>query len=193
VEDSGGGEVDDVAAGVHFLVDQGLADEHRVGIGGGSHGGTMVAYQVTKQPGLYAAAIELYGVVDRASFLERTNRNTAIRWERKMGGPPAEKPAVYAKANILADVPKIAAPLLVMHGEDDPQVPPYESVQFTNALKAAGKPYVYVTYPKELHGFSQKDHKLDAWRKQLAFLDRYLQPQFGRSITSTADIVLDEK
>ncbi len=193
VEDSGGGELDDVVAGVEYLVAQGLADGARVAIGGGSHGGTMVAYAVTKRPDVFKAAIELYGVVDRATFLERTNRNSAVRWALKMGGNPGEKPEVYAKARILDDVPKIKAPLLIMHGEDDPQVPPYESQQFVAALEKAGKPHVYVTYPKELHGFTQKDHKVDAWRKQLAFLNRYLQPQYGRSITSVSDIVLDEK
>jgi dipeptidyl aminopeptidase/acylaminoacyl peptidase len=80
-----------------------------------------------------------------------------------------------------------------MHGEDDPQVPPYESQQFVAALKKAGKTYLYFTYPKELHGFTQKEHRLDAWKKQEAFLARYLQPEYGRSITSTADIVLDGK
>jgi len=192
VEDSGGGEVDDVALGAEYLVTKGLADKERIGIGGGSHGGTMVAYEVTKRPELWHAAIELYGVVDRASFIERTNRPSAIRWTAKMGGTPEQKPEVYRKANILADVPKITSPLLIQHGEDDPQVPPYESVQFTEALKKAGKPYLYFTYPKELHGFSQREHRLDAWRKQLAFLNNYLQPKPGRSITSTQEIVLDE-
>jgi dipeptidyl aminopeptidase/acylaminoacyl peptidase len=192
VEDSGGGEVDDVALGAEYLVSHGLADKARIGIGGGSHGGTMVAYEVTKRPELWHAAVELYGVVDRASFIERTNRPSAIRWTAKMGGTPEEKPEVYRKANILADVPKITAPLLIQHGEDDPQVPPYESVQFTEALKKAGKPYLYYTYPKELHGFSQREHRLDAWRKQLAFLNEYLQPKPGRSITSTQEIVLDD-
>jgi dipeptidyl aminopeptidase/acylaminoacyl peptidase len=192
VEDSGGGEVDDVAAGAQYLVSQGLADKNRIGIGGGSHGGTMVAYEVTKQPDLWHAAIELYGVVDRASFIDRTNRPSAIRWTAKMGGTPAEKADVYKKANILPDVPKISSPLLIMHGENDPQVPPYESQLFTAALKKAGKPYLYYTYPNELHGFSQRDHRLDAWRKQVAFLNYYLKPETGRSITSTQDIVLDE-
>jgi dipeptidyl aminopeptidase/acylaminoacyl peptidase len=192
VEDSGGGEVDDVALGAEYLVAKGLADKERIGIGGGSHGGTMVAYEVTKRPELWHAAIELYGVVDRASFIERTNRPSAIRWTAKMGGTPEQKPEVYRKANILADVPKITSPLLIQHGEDDPQVPPYESVQFTEALKKAGKPYLYFTYPKELHGFSQREHRLDAWRKQLAFLNDYLQPKSGRGITSTQEIVLDE-
>jgi dipeptidyl aminopeptidase/acylaminoacyl peptidase len=193
VEDSGGGEVDDVVAGAQYLVAQGLAYPSRIAIGGGSHGGTMVAYAVTKRPEVFQVAIELYGVVDRATYIERTNRNAAIRWMRKMGGSPQEKPQVYAKANVLADVPKITAPILIMHGEDDPQVPPYESQQFVAALKRAGKTHLYFTYPKEQHGFSQKEHRLDAWRKQVAFLNRYLKPQYGRGITSTSEIVLDEK
>jgi dipeptidyl aminopeptidase/acylaminoacyl peptidase len=88
--------------------------------------------------------------------------------------------------------PKIEAPLLIMHGEDDPQVPPCESQQFTAALKKSGKTFLCFTYPKELHGFTQRDHRLDAWRKQIAFLNCYLQPEPGRSITSTQDVVLDD-
>ena len=130
----------------------------------------MVGYAVTKYPDLFACAIELFGVVDRATFNERTNRNSAIRWMMKMGGSPEEKPEVYRKANTLADVAKIKTPLLVMHGENDPQVPPYESAQFVRALKEHGKVVYYFTYPNELHGFSQREHRLDAWRRQLAFL-----------------------
>lgn len=193
VEDSGGGELDDVVAGLDYLVAQGLADPARVAIGGGSHGGTMVAYAVTKRPDLFKAGLELYGVTNRATYNERTNRASAVRWIKKMGGTPDEKPEVYRKANILPDVPKITAPLLILHGEDDPQVPPYESVQLVNALKKAGKTYVYFTYPKELHGFAQREHKLDAWQKETAFLRRYLQPEYGLGITSTQDVVLGER
>jgi dipeptidyl aminopeptidase/acylaminoacyl peptidase len=176
VEDSGGGEIDDVAAGVKFLVDQGLADPKRIAIGGGSHGGTVVANAVDKYPALFAAALELYGVVDRALFLRYTNRNSKLRWETKMGGTPEEKPAIYRKANVLLDVDRIQTPLLVMHGEQDPQVPPQESQQFTEALKHAGKVFSYFTYPGEGHGFTQREHRLDAWNKQLAFLQKYLRP-----------------
>ena len=190
VEDSGGGEMDDVAAGARYLIEKGLADPKRIAIGGGSHGGTMVAYAVTKYPELFHAAIEMYGVVDRATFIERTNRNSAVRWMMKMGGSPAEKPEVYRKANILLDVAKIQTPLLVLHGENDPQVPPYESVQFTKALKEHRKVYYYFTYPNELHGFSQREHRLDAWRKELAFLQKYIEPHYGQSSTSTDDFLL---
>jgi dipeptidyl aminopeptidase/acylaminoacyl peptidase len=189
VEDSGGAEMDDVAAGAEYLIKEGLADRKAIAIGGGSHGGTMVGYAVTKYPDLFACAIELYGVVDRATFNERTNRNSAIRWMMKMGGSAEEKPEVYRKANTLADVAKIKTPLLVMHGENDPQVPPYESAQFVRALKEHGKVVYYFTYANELHGFSQREHRLDAWRRQLAFLEKYIHPRYGLSSTSTEDLL----
>ncbi len=174
VEDSGGGEIRDIAASVKYLVDSGIADPRRVAISGGSHGGTVVANAVAKLPDTFAAGIEMFGVVDRALFLKYTNRNSAIRWETKMGGPPESKPAVYRKANVLLQVNAIKTPLLILHGEQDPQVPPQESQQFVAALKAAGKPYDYHTYPREGHGFQEREHRQDAYERQIAFLNHYL-------------------
>jgi dipeptidyl aminopeptidase/acylaminoacyl peptidase len=176
VEDSGGGEIDDIAASVQYLVDAGLTDPKRVGISGGSHGGTVVANAVAKLPDTFAAGVEKFGVVDRALFLRYTNRNSAIRWETKMGGPPELRPAVYRKANVLPDVARIKTPLLILHGEEDPQVPPQESQEFAAALKQAGKPFTYITYPHEGHGFQQREHRQDAYERELAFLNKYLKP-----------------
>jgi dipeptidyl aminopeptidase/acylaminoacyl peptidase len=180
VEDSGGGEIDDIAASVKYLVDTGLADPKRVGISGGSHGGTVVANAVAKLPDTFAVGIEKFGVVDRALFLRYTNRNSAIRWETKMGGPPEKKPAVYRKANVLPDVAQIKTPLLILHGEEDPQVPPQESQEFAAALKKAGKTFSYFTYPNEGHGFQQREHRKDADERELAFLNKYLKPDSSR-------------
>ena len=189
VEDSNGGEVDDVAAGVHYLIDRGLVDPARVAIAGGSHGGTMVAYAVTRYPELFAAAIEMFGVVDRELFVYRTNPSSSIRWQMKMGGSPTEKPDVYRRANVLLSIDKIRTPLLILHGENDPQVPPAESAEFAKALAEHHKTYFYFTYPGELHGFSQPLHRLDAWQKELAFLEHYLSPRFGTTTTSTDEVV----
>jgi dipeptidyl aminopeptidase/acylaminoacyl peptidase len=189
VEDSNGGEVDDVATGAEYLVTRGLADPTRLAIGGGSHGGTMTAYMVVHYPDLFAAAIELFGVVDRKLFVERTNPPSAVRWMMKMGGSPTEKPEVYRRANVLLQVDKIKTPLLVMHGENDPQVPPANSAFFVKALKEHHKTVYYFTYPGELHGFAQPAHRLDAWEKQLAFLEHYINPKFGTTSTSTEEIV----
>lgn len=176
VEDSGGGEIDDIAASVKYLVDAGLADPKRVGISGGSHGGTVVANAVARYPDTFAVGIEMFGVVDRALFLRYTNRNSEIRWETKMGGTPEQKPAVYRKCDVLLQIDKIKTPLLILHGEEDPQVPPQESQELAAALKKAGKTYLYFTYPNEGHGFQQRAHRQDAYQRELAFLDKYLKP-----------------
>lgn len=188
VEDSNGGEVDDVAAGAQYLIARGLAEATRIGIGGGSHGGTMVAYAVTRYPEVFAAAAELYGVVDRELFVYRTNHASSIRWMMKMGGTPSEKPELYQKANILLAINNVKTPILIMHGENDPQVPPAESARFAEALRQHHKTYYYFTYPNELHGFAQSIHRLDAWQKQLAFFDHYLNPRFGTTTTSTEEV-----
>ncbi len=188
VRDSNGGEVDDVAAGAQYLVDRKLADPKRLAIGGGSHGGTMTAYMVVHYPRLFAAAIEGYGVVDRALFVERTNPNSAIRWQMKMGGSPTEAPEAYAKADVLLQVDKVQTPVLILHGENDPQVPPAESAAFARALAAHGKTFFYYTYPGELHGFSKPDHRLDAWGKERAFLDHYIAPKEGTTNTEITTV-----
>ena len=188
VEDSNGGEVDDVATGAQYLVTQGLADPARLAIGGGSHGGTMTAYMVVHYPELFQAAIELYGVVDRDLFVQRTNPDSSIRWMMKMGGAPSEKPDVYKRANVLLQVEKVKTPLLVMHGEDDPQVPPANSAEFVKALREHHKTVFYFTYPNELHGFAQPAHRLDAWRKELAFLENYINPRYGTTSTVTGEV-----
>jgi dipeptidyl aminopeptidase/acylaminoacyl peptidase len=180
VEDSGGGEIDDIQASVDYLVKIGLTDPKHVGISGGSHGGTVVANAVAKLPDTFAVGIEKFGVVDRALFLRYTNRNSAIRWETKMGGPPELKPAVYRKANVLLEVNAIKTPLLILHGEQDPQVPPQESQTFAAALKQAGKTFTYITYPGEGHGFQQRAHRQDAYKRELAFLNKYLKPEMAQ-------------
>ncbi len=121
--DSNGGEIDDVAQGVKYLIDRGLVDPKRIAIVGGSHGGTMTAYAVVRYPDLFAAAMELFGVVDRELFVYRTNRPSSMRWMMKMGGTPEEKPEVYRKADVLLSVDKVKAPVLIFYGENDPQVP----------------------------------------------------------------------
>ncbi len=192
VEDSNGGEVDDVAAGAHLLVEKYNVDPARIGIGGGSHGGTMVAYAVTRYPELFAAAEELYGVVDRELFVYRTNPQSATRWMMKMGGKPSEKPENYRRADVLLSVDKVRTPLLVLHGENDPQVPPAESELFVRDLRKQGKTVFYFTYPNELHGFSQPAHRLDAWGKQVAFFDHFLKPAFGTTSTSVQEVQFPE-
>lgn len=188
VEDAGGGEADDVAFGAKYLVSEGLVDPKRMAICGLSHGATMTLYMLIRYPDLYAAAIDFAGVSDRALFVERTNPHSAIRWQMKMGGSPAEKPENYRKVDIINQVDKVQTPLLVLHGEDDPQVPPADASELVKALEARHKTVFYFTYPNELHGVSMPADKIDAWEKELAFLRHYINPLVGMTSTSTETV-----
>jgi dipeptidyl aminopeptidase/acylaminoacyl peptidase len=193
VGDSGGGEVQDVGAAARYLIDRGIVDPARIAIGGTSHGATMVHYAVTKLPDLWTAAISFGGAVNRATFLERTNRNSEIRWEIKMGGTPEEKPEAYRQTNIIPDVPKIKAALLIQYGAADPQLPPYESEQLIGALKKNGKPFLAYAYPGEYHEFSKPEDRIDVWIHQRMFLRRFLLSTRGTSSTGLQEIDLDAK
>ncbi len=193
VGDSGGGEVQDIGAAVRYLVDRGIADPKRIAIGGTSHGATMVHYAVTKLPDLWTAGISFGGAVNRATFLERTNRNSEIRWEIKMGGTPAEKPEAYRQTNIIPDVPLIKAALLIQYGSADPQLPPFESEQLIEALKKNGKPFLAYSYPGEFHEFSKPDDRRDVWVHERLFLRHFLLSTQGSSSTGIQEIDLDPR
>jgi dipeptidyl aminopeptidase/acylaminoacyl peptidase len=158
-------------------------------IGGISHGATMTIYMIVRYPDLYAAAIEFAGVADRALFNERTNPDSAIRWQMKMGGSASEMPETYRRANMLLQVETVHTPLLVLHGEDDPQVPPANAAALVKALQERHKTVFYFTYPKELHWVSTAADRLDSWGKELAFLEHYINPKVGMTSTSTEEVV----
>jgi dipeptidyl aminopeptidase/acylaminoacyl peptidase len=178
VKDSGGGEVEDAAAAARYLFSSGLADPDHIAIGGQSHGGTMVGYAVTKFPSLFKAAIVIAGVWDRATYLQGTYPHSVTRWTIKMGGTPAQEPALYLKANSLAHAAQIQTPLLFFHGDIDPVVPPEESAHIVAALKRDGKTFYYFTYPGEYHGLAKRPNRLDMFGKQLEFLKEYINPTF---------------
>jgi dipeptidyl aminopeptidase/acylaminoacyl peptidase len=90
---------------------------------------------------------------------------------------------------VLLQVDKVKTPLLVLHGENDPQVPPADSAPYVKALREHQKTVFYFTYPGELHGFGNRHTALDAWQKQLAFLQQYINPRYGTTNTSTEEVV----
>ncbi len=106
-------------------------------------------------------------------------------------GPPTTSSAKLLSVYPGADTIKKETISSSIYLPPDPQVPPYKSAQFVKALTEQHKVFYYFTYPNELHGFSQRDHRLDAWRKELAFLQKYVQPKYGLSSTSTDALLLN--
>ncbi|MGH2450350.1 MAG: prolyl oligopeptidase family serine peptidase [Candidatus Limnocylindria bacterium] len=173
--DWGGKDLQDVVRGAEWLAGEGIADGRRLGIYGGSYGGYMTLMCLAMAPGRWAAGVSLVGVVSLRTLFDSTRGDLREYLLRELGDP-AEEAAFYRDRSPLTHAARIAAPLLVLQGQNDPRVPPSEAEQLVAALKGARKTHEYHVYPDEGHGFRRTDNRVDALRRTLAWFERHLQP-----------------
>jgi len=69
----------------------------------------------------------------------------------------------------------LKAPLLVIHGANDPRVPLSEAEQVVEKVKEIGKEAILLVYSDEGHGLSKLKNRLDAFPKVADFLDKHLK------------------
>jgi dipeptidyl aminopeptidase/acylaminoacyl peptidase len=171
--------VRDGAAGVEWLKAQGIADSKRIAVMGGSYGGYMVLASLTLYPDMFAAGVDVVGIASFVSFLENTSGYRRKLRESEYGvagtqAAPGADRAFLTEISPLNRVKSIQAPLLVIHGEQDPRVPVGEARQIEAALKELGRPVEALYYPDEGHGIAKLKNRLDCYPKVVAFLDKYL-------------------
>ncbi|MEV6872430.1 prolyl oligopeptidase family serine peptidase [Amycolatopsis sp. NPDC051128] len=159
----GGPDWTDVLAGIDLLVDEGVADPGRLGIGGGSQGGFMAAWAVG-QTDRFAAALVSAGVTDWP-LLAATGELT--RFEAALGG--RENSPITHAANI-------RTPVLILHGEDDTNVPLSQAELLHRALRGFGAEHEYVVYPREGHSIRERDHQIDVLNRSREWFSRWLTP-----------------
>ncbi|MEQ0565576.1 prolyl oligopeptidase family serine peptidase [Amycolatopsis sp. NEAU-NG30] len=162
--DVGGAEFTDVLTGIDLLVADGVADPHRLGIAGWSHGGFVAAWAVT-QTGRFAAALVGAGVTDWP-LLAATGEHT--RFEAALGGRE-NSPITYAG--------RIRTPVLILHGENDTNVPLSQAELLHRALR--DREHEYVVYPRENHAIRERGHQLDVLRRTREWFSRWLTPAGG--------------
>ena len=69
---------------------------------------------------------------------------------------------------------KCKTPTLILHGEDDLCTPLPQATEFYNALVEAGCETELVVYPREGHGWTERDHQIDTWNRISDWLDKHL-------------------
>ena len=169
--DLGGGELQDLLTGVDALVRDGIADDERVAIHGGSHGGFMSSWAVT-QTDRFAAAIAVAVVTDWLSFHLTTNIG---RFDRLfLQDDPYDPEGKFPQRSPVYHAHACTTPTLILHGEVDMCTPLSQAVELYNALVEAGCETELVVYPREGHGFLEREHQIDAWQRKRAWLERHL-------------------
>jgi dipeptidyl aminopeptidase/acylaminoacyl peptidase len=166
--------VADLAHAAYWLRDQKKGDPKRLAVYGGSYGGFMVLAQVTHYPDLWAAGIDVVGICNFVTFVEKTGAYRRAHREAEYGNL-REHREFFEKISPINHVDKIKCPMMVIHGANDPRVPIEEAEQIVAALKKRMIPVEYLRYADEGHGLAKLKNRLDAYPKMVAFLDRYLK------------------
>ena len=151
--------IQDIASTARYLVDNGLAAPGRVGIMGGSYGGYMTMAGLTEFPDLFAAGANIYGLVNFKTFFEQTEPWMAAISKIEYGDPETEGDMLDALSPI-HKLDSVAAPVLVLHGANDTNVPVYEAEQVVTKLRARGLPVEYILFPDEGHGFRKEENRI---------------------------------
>jgi dipeptidyl aminopeptidase/acylaminoacyl peptidase len=166
--------VNDLAHAAYWLRDHKKGDPKRLAVYGGSYGGFMVLASVTHYPDLWAAGIDVVGICNFVTFLEKTGAYRRAHREAEYGNL-REHRAFFERISPIHHVDKIKCPMMVIHGANDPRVPIGEAEQIVAALRKRGVPVEYLRYEDEGHGLAKLKNRLDAYPKMTAFLDRYLK------------------
>jgi len=173
-QDLGGGDLKDEVYARQFLIDTGYVDAKKVGITGGSYGGFMTLMAIGKTPDLWAAGVELYGIIDWYTMLQHEDPFLQ-QYEKTLMGDPEKDRAVYEAASPIKYIRDEKAPLLVLQGTNDIRVPKEEAEQVVDILKKEGRTVDAHYYEAEGHGFSKRENQIDSLRRTIEWFDRYLK------------------
>ena len=164
--------VKDYEAATKWLASEGYADPARIAITGGSYGGYMTLACITATPDLYAAACDQVGIANFVTFLKNTAAYRRHLREAEYG--PLSDSAFLWEISPLAQVDRVKAPLLIIHGENDPRVPVGEARQMAKAISERGGIVDTLIFPDEGHGVAKRPNQLIQYRRIVDFFKKYL-------------------
>jgi dipeptidyl aminopeptidase/acylaminoacyl peptidase len=167
---------DDITDGVHWLIEQGIADPKRICIYGGSYGGYATLEGLVKTPDLYACGVDYVGVANLFTFMKTIPPywKPFLAMMHQMVGDPEKDKERLAAASPALNADRIKAPLLIAQGARDPRVNKDESDQMVAALSKRGIDVPYLVKDNEGHGFHNEENQFDFYEAMEKFLAKYL-------------------
>ena len=165
----------DLVDAVDWAVAEGIAQEDKVAIGGGSYGGYATLTGVAFTPDRFACGVDIVGpsslVTLIESFPEYWKPFLAGTWFRYVGDPadPEQRKDLLARSAI-SRIDDIKVPLLVGQGGNDPRVTKQEADNLVEAMQAKGLPVTYINYPDEGHGFQKPENRMSFFAAMEGFL-----------------------
>ena len=171
MQDWGGGDYQDLMAGVDRVIEMGVADPDRLGVMGWSYGGFMTSWIVTQTHRFKAASagapvtnlMSFNGTADIPSFIPDY-----------FGGQSWDVMDRYQKHSPMFNVKGVTTPTMIQQGDADVRVPISQGYEFYNALKVQGVPTRMLVLPRQPHGPNEPKMQLAAMKANLEWFEKYL-------------------
>lgn len=148
-------------------------DMTRVGVMGRSYGGYMTLTLAGRHPELWKAACDMFGPYDLFTFMERIPETWKTYFYMALGHPEKDKEFLRERSPS-THLERLACPLLVIQGANDPRVVERESSDVVNTLRAQGKRVDYVVYTDEGHDVIKFANKVDCYTRIVDFFSQHL-------------------
>lgn len=168
---TGASEFRDVRGAALYLRSRCDVQAQHIGIWGGSWGGYLTALALARASDLFAAGVDMSGVHDwnidhPENFrISDTAADVNARWRLAWDSSP------------LASIKLWRAPVLLIQGDDDDEVPFLQTVQLAAALRERNVDVQALVFPDEVHGFLLHRNWMAAYTATADFFDRQLQHQ----------------
>jgi dipeptidyl aminopeptidase/acylaminoacyl peptidase len=175
--DQNGGEAKDVVYGVLAALRRyDWVDPERLGIEGGSYGGQLSNWIITQTP-RFKAAIPIASISNLISFNYMAYYHDYLAVE--FGALPHQDNLmdVLWERSALKHVGNVKTPTMLVHGENDNDVPIAEAEQYYIALKDVGVETIMVRYPREGHGIRETGHVVDLIDRSIAWYEKHFPPR----------------
>jgi dipeptidyl aminopeptidase/acylaminoacyl peptidase len=166
--DMNGEDTFDIIAGAQAMVDRGIADRLRLAVTGGSYGGMMSSWIITRTE-MFAASIPVSPVTDNLS--QHFTSNIGRFDELFLDSEPSELSGRYYTRSAVLYAKNVTTPTLNIAGGRDRCTPPGQALEFHRALVEAGVKSELVIYPNEGHGVREYEAYIDYCTRIVAWLD----------------------
>ncbi|MEU8658441.1 S9 family peptidase [Actinoplanes philippinensis] len=163
--------IEDVRTCVQHLRDTGIAG--RVGVMGRSYGGYLTLAALTWHPELFDVGVDICGMSNFATFYQHTEPWIASAAVSKYGHPVHDA-ELLRELSPIHRIDRLRAPLLVVHGANDSNVPVIEAEQVVAALAARDHPHRFLLFPGEGHELLHSTARADFLRETLTWLETHL-------------------
>lgn len=166
-------ELEDIVAVRDHLVASGVADPARIVLAGASWGGFLTLLGLGLYPDRWAVGLAGVPVADYVAAFQDEMEGLKAFDRSLFGGTPDEVPEKYADSSPITYIDAVAAPVLILAGENDPRCPIRQIDNYLAALEERSVPFEVYRYDAG-HGSYVDDERVRQIRTELSFASRYL-------------------